>query len=248
MISVVVLVHNDEKQIEQTLKSISWCDEIVVIDDCSNDKTIQIAKQYKAVVFTHALGDDFAAQRNFALQKVKGDWILFVDSDEVVSETLQKEIKHAIANPQMYTAFSFKRNDFMFGRILRHGETGNVRLVRLAQKNEGVWKRRVHETWEIKGEVGDLKEPLIHYPHPDVAQFIDEINKYSTLHANALYEEGVRTNWFQIIAYPKAKFIVGFILRLGFLDGMAGFLLAIFMSFHSFLARSKLYLRQHRQP
>jgi glycosyltransferase involved in cell wall biosynthesis len=241
MISAVILTHNDEKTISRTLKSLQWCDERIVIDDCSHDKTLEIVKQYGVLVYTKALSGDFATQRNFGLSKATGDWIFFVDSDEVVSEELQKEISLAVRKDNV-SGYMIRRLDTIFGRSLNHGEAGNIRLLRLAKKGTGEWKRSVHETWDIHGETQTLHEPLHHFPHPDVAQFLDEINMYSTLHAKVLYDEGIRTNGWQVWAYPLVKFKLNYILRLGFLDGMAGMIVAVMMSFHSFLARSKLYL------
>jgi glycosyltransferase involved in cell wall biosynthesis len=243
MISAVILTHNDEKQIVRTLQSLGWCDERIIIDDCSHDKTTAVAKQYDVQIITHALASDFANQRNIGLTQSHGDWVLFVDSDEVVTEKLQKEILKVVKQKE-YAGYYIRRIDEMFEKKIVHGESGNIKLLRLARKNAGTWKRRVHETWEVYGSVGMLEEPLLHFPHPDVAQFLDEINMYSTLHARVLHEEKIKAKWWQIAVYPGAKFFVNYILRLGFLDGMAGMIIAMMMSFHSFLARSKLYLLQ----
>ena len=117
--------------------------------------------------------------------------------------------------------------------------------MRLAKKNAGVWQRPVHETWNITGRIGELSQPLLHYPHPDVAQFITDINWYSTLNAHYLYSQKVHVSWWHILAYPKAKFFVDYIWYRGFLDGTAGVVVALMMSFHSFLTRAKLWLLWH---
>ncbi len=254
MISAVVLSHNDEKTIIACLESISWCDEIIVIDDFSIDKTIDIAKKLGARVYQHHLANDFATQRNFGLTHAKGEWVLFVDSDEVVSDELTKEIKNATGSPiracprpdrgsgmTSYSGFYLKRRDFIFGQYLRHGETSKVRLLRLAKKNVGEWVRPVHEVWDIKGDTGELSTPLEHFPHQNVAQFLEEINRYSTLNAKYLYEHRIRVHWWHVVGYPVAKFFLNYFLYLGFLDGTPGIMIAIFMSFHSFLVRAKLW-------
>ena len=255
MITAIVLSHNDEKIIGKTLSSLSWCDEIIVIDDESTDKTPDIARKTGATVHTHPLNDDFAAQRNFGLSKVKGpaltrgestrggEWGLFVDSDEIVTEKLADEIRRVTDTSEVYGYF-VGRKDVLWGRELTHGETGNVRLLRLAKKDAGKWERPVHEVWNVKGETKTLTHSLLHYPHPDVAQFIDEINRYSTLNAKHFYTQGMRTNIGQIVLYPGLKFFVNYVWRLGFLDGMPGAVAATLMSFHSFLTRAKLYVLQ----
>ncbi len=240
MISAIVLSHNDENTIPRTLASLTWCGEIVVIDDFSTDKTIEIAEKFNAKVYQHHLNDDFAVQRNFGLEKAGGNWILFVDSDEVVSGDLADEIQKAVETDR--AGFYLRRVDFLFGKQLRHGETGRVRLLRLAKKNAGTWKRTVHEVWKVSGVTGELSHSLDHFPHQDVVQFIDEINRYSTINARYLYAKNVHLPWWHIIAYPKAKFFLDYIWNLGFLDGTAGAVVAIMMSFHSFLTRAKLYL------
>jgi glycosyltransferase involved in cell wall biosynthesis len=243
MISAVILTHNSEASIKRTLESLLWCGERVVIDDFSTDKTITFAKSVKTKIYQRHLDEDFAAQRNFGLEKVKEGWVLFVDSDEVVSTKLQKEIIE-VTKSRGINGYYIKRLDYLFGKGLRHGETGRVRLLRLAQKSKGKWSRPIHEVWEVQGVLGELMNPLYHFPHPDVAQFLSDINTYSTINAKYLYATHVRTSFMAILLYPKAKFFVNYIWFRGFLDGTAGIVLAIMMSFHSFLTRAKLYQLQ----
>jgi glycosyltransferase involved in cell wall biosynthesis len=241
MISAVVLAKNEEKNIKACLKSLDWCEEAVVIDDFSQDKTAQIAQKMGAKVFKRHLNKDFASQRNFGLEKAKGNWVLFVDADERVTDKLAKEINRAIKDSQI-SGFYLKRSDFFGGRKLRYGETAQVRLLRLGRRGAGKWQRCVHETWEIKGTKGQLKETLLHYPHQTISQFLKEINFYSTLNAQAFLKQGKRAGLIQILAYPLAKFIQNYFIRFGFLDKTPGMVVALMMSFHSFLTRAKLYL------
>lgn len=239
--SAVVLTKDEEENIKKCLKTLRWCDEVIVIDDESEDKTRQIAKKMGVKVFTRPLNGDFAAQRNFGLEKTKGDWVLFVDADERVPPKLATEIKQAIKDGK-FVGFYLRRQDFIWGRRLNHGETANVRLLRLGQKGAGEWQRRVHETWEIKGKVGELKEPLFHYPHPTISKFLEQINFYTSLNASEFLRERRGVGLIQILAYPVGKFLQNYIFRLGFLDGTPGIIMALMMSFHSFLTRAKLYL------
>lgn len=242
MISAVVLTHNDKEILPRCLASVLWCDEVIVIDDQSTDGTVTIAKKHGAKVFVHPLQNDFAAQRNFGLEKVINEWILFVDSDEVVTEELKREILQiADSKQQTVSGYYLKRNDWWWGKWLKHGETGNVKLLRLARKEAGKWVQPVHEEWKIQGNVGELSHPLLHYPHQNVVQFLDAINRYSTLYAQYLFRHGVKEPGWQIAGKPLAKFFVNYIWRLGFLDGTAGIVVALMMSFHSFLVRSKLW-------
>ena len=129
-----------------------------------------------------------------------------------------------------------------WGKVNRGpGETERVRLMRLGKKGNGMWQRPVHEVWEVTGVVGTLSEPLDHFPHPDVAQFLYDVDQYSTINARYLRTRGVRSSWWQIPASPSGKFIQNYYLRLGFLDGMPGMIMAVMMSFHSYLTRAKLW-------
>lgn len=247
-VSIVILTKNEEKNLEECLNPLKWCDEVIVVDDNSTDKTVEIAKKNGAEVFTRALNGDFAAQRNFGLEKAKGEWVFFVDADERVSPTLRAEITKAIGeNDSIYNGFYFKREDKIWGKALKFGETMNVRLLRLAKKGIGAWEKPVHEVWNIKGQIGIFQSPLLHYPHQTVSEFLEEINFYSTLRAEELYKAGKKSNLLEILFYAKAKFFQNYFLRRGFLDGMDGFTVALIMSFHSFLVRSKLYLLGKRQ-
>lgn len=242
MISGIVLTSNNATTIERCLESLTWCDEIIVIDDNSTDDTKKIAEKKGATVYLHQLNKNFAEQRNFGLKKAKEEWVLFLDSDEIVTKKLAKEIQEVI-NHIDAQGFYLKRRDVLFGTQLQFGETANVRLLRLGKKDAGIWKRRVHETWDIQGTVGTLVHPLLHYPHQTMTEFIADINAYSTLHAEELYKEGKKVNAWEIVMYPLGKFLQNYFWRQGFRDGTPGAILAMMMSLHSFLARGKLYLK-----
>lgn len=245
MVSVVVLAKNEELTIKACLESVSWADEIIVIDDFSHDKTSAIAEALGARVFKHPLQNDFSAQRNFGLEKANGDWILFVDADERVSHSLQYEITTHVNDPMNNSkGFYVRRVDTIWGRKVTHGEVGSVTLLRLARKGLGTWKGKVHEVWEIGGKTEKLQHRLDHYPHQSVKAFLTEINYYSTLRAQELFKKRKKTSVQQIIFYPTGKFFISYFWRLGFLDGMPGLLIATMMSFHSFLVRAKLWQLQ----
>lgn len=244
LLSAVVLTKNEENKIAGCLKSLSFCDELIIIDDFSTDNTLLKVKKFKKIkIFSRRLMIDFAAQRNFGLNKAAGDWILFVDADETVSQNLKAEILERIkgANGKI-NGFYLKREDIFLGRRLKFGETDQIRLLRLAKKNKGRWTGRVHETWKVEGRTDFLINPLLHYSHEDISSMMTKINNYSSYVAQSWKEQGRGMTFGEIILYPSAKFFLNYMLNLGFLDGSPGFIMAAMMSFHSFLARSKLYL------
>ncbi len=243
MISAAILTKNEEKNIRDCLNSLSFCDEVLVVDDYSIDKTVSIAKQLKARVLKRKLKNNFSSQRNFALEKAKYEWVLFVDADERVTKELSDEIIQSIKNTNI-DGYYLKRKDFILDKEIKYGEAGFVKLLRLGRKNKGLWERSVHERWNVKGNIGVLNNPLLHYPHENIFQFVKELDYFSTLHAQENLKEGKRANPLRIFIMPISHFIKNYILSLGFLDKTHGFVIASLMSFHSFLSWSKMYLSQ----
>ncbi len=242
MISAVILTKNAQKNLDRCLNSLRWCDEILIIDDSSTDATVEIAKKLGAKVFKHDLKGNFAAQHNFGLSQAKGDWVLFIDADEVISEKLASEIIGRIANTiSELNGFYLKRLDYFWGRPLYHGETGQIRLLRLAKKNAGQWLRKVHETWDIEGPLGSLGEPLLHYPHPTINDFLSRINHWTDIDAQELPKEGKKFSWLRAIINPGGKFLQNYFLRFGFLDGWPGLISAFMMSLYSLTVRVKMF-------
>jgi len=255
MLSTIVLTRNEEKNIKACLESVKFCDEVIVIDDYSDDSTMKLAKKLGAKVFKRKLNGDFAAQRNYGLDKAKGEWVLFIDADERVPLILKDEIltevqiqKHiGSESVPAHQGFYLKREDILWEKKLRHGESGQTKLLRLARKGSGKWARKVHETWNVAGEVKTLKNFLLHYPHQTISEFLVDVNKYSTVHAQENYHKGKQSNVLKILLWPKLKFSQNYVFKGGLLDGDPGFVAAMMMSFHSFLAWSKLYLVQRRK-
>lgn len=240
-ISAVILTFNEERDILDCIKCLKFCDEIIVVDSGSTDNTVKLAASQGANIYDHSF-KDFSEARNFGLKKSKGDWVFFVDADERIVDALKKEIIQKISQPNSTEGYFFKRNDFAFGRWLKHGETAQVKLLRLARKSVGEWKRSVHEYWEIKGPTEELKTPIEHYSHQSIEEFIKKINLYSSFDAKEHFQNGVKVKSWHLVFYPIAKFIQNYFWRLGFLDGSVGFIFAILMSINSFLIRGKLFL------
>lgn len=227
MISAVILTKNEEKNIARCLKNLLWCDEILLIDDYSTDNTLNVAKRFKAKVYSRGLNNDFADQRNFGLTKATHEWILFIDADEIVSKELAREIREEIAS-RSADGYLLKRVGWIDEWVLR-----------LAKKGAGKWRREVHEVWDIKGNIKKLHSPLLHSPSEDLFKYLAKINFYSSLHAKSNISEGKNVNLIKIVFWPVFKFILNFIVKRGYTDGVHGFVVAIMMSFHSFLAWSK---------
>jgi len=175
---------------------------------------------------------DFAAARNRLLKSAKTGWVLFIDTDETLSGQLKNEIEKL--DPKDFNGFFIKRKIIFLGK-----EIGEDKVLRLGKVGKGIWKRKVHETWHIKGKVGTLKNFLIHNTAGNIHSYIEKMNNYSDLHAKENMNEGKRSNLFKIIVYPKAKLIVNL------LQGR-GFTFSILQSFHSFLGWVKLWELQRK--
>jgi len=240
MLTAIILAKNEEKNIERCLKSLSFCDEIVVIDDKSTDDTVKIVKKLKIRVLNHELVD-YASQRNWAISQIKTNWLLFVDADEVVTKELGAGILELVKKNDA-NGYLVHRVDYMWNHKFKYGDVGNVWLLRLARRGAGQWLGEVHERWEIDGRIEKLVGELSHHPHQTVVEFLRHINNYSTLKANEFYKTGRRTNIFEMVFGPIWRFVYLFICRFGFLDGTAGFVHAMLMSFYVFLVAGKLYL------
>jgi glycosyltransferase involved in cell wall biosynthesis len=242
-LTAVVLTKNEEKNIERCLRSLDFCDEVIIIDDYSEDKTQEVIKRINSTykIIKRKLSNDFAAQRNFGLNKTSNEWALFIDADEEVSKELKSEIKDLKFN---FDAYYLRRRDYFWNQELKFGEVKKVRdsgIVRLVRKNSGTWMGDVHEVFHTAKNTQHLKYFLNHYPHPTLKEFINDINRYSDIRAEELFNRGTGTNIFEIMFFPLGKFIYNYLFNLGFLDGPAGFTYSFMMSFHSFLVRTKLY-------
>jgi glycosyltransferase involved in cell wall biosynthesis len=233
-LSAVVITKNEEKNIEKCLKSLSFCDEIVVVDDYSSDKTKYLAQKLGAHVFSRRLNGDFATQRNFGLSKAKGDWVLFVDADEVVTNKLAQEIGESIKKVGTF-GFMLKRKGIVEEWVLRLGRLG-----------KGKWERKVHEIWKIDGIVGKLSSSLLHSPPQSLLSYIVKLNKYSTLHAKSNIDEGKKSGLVKILFWPFFKFFQSYFVKKGYRSGLRGFVFCVLLGFHSYLAWSKLWVLQKK--
>lgn len=244
MISVAILTKGPPEKLISCLRTVQWCNQIIIINDGSelNGFNRSLKSQFlkPAEIFNHRLNGNFAAQHNLALLKAKHEWVLFVDDDEQVSTVLAQEII-SILKKSSYTGYTFHRKDYFWNRSLKHGETSAVKLLRLARKTSGLWQRSVHEIWEIKGSVGEIRTPIDHFPHPTIHEFISSINFYTSLDSPQLEKEGKPFSLVMLLLKPAAKFLQNYVFRLGFLDGLPGFVVAFMMSFQSLVVRVKQY-------
>lgn len=251
-ISLLLLTHNEEKNLQRYWIWIDKCktiNEIVVVDDNSDDQTQEILKKLetkktKVKIFERGLDNNFSDQRNFGISKTTNNWILWLDADEKPSKNLIRFLNH-IDNLQ-YNNYAFKRNDIFIDYELKHGENASQYFVRFFDKRYGRFTGAVHEIWQTPKEIESRKIHIHHYPHQSLKGFIKKINFYSNIRAQELFDQNQKSNLFQIIFYPLGKFIKDYFFKLGFLDSTPGIIMALGMSFHSFLVRAKLWHLSHQ--
>lgn len=181
-------------------------------------------------------GLNFSEKRNKLLSLSTSEWVLFVDDDEIISKNLALEISSLPQNKSI-SGYFLRRIDVCFYQEIKHGEVASQYLLRLAKKSSGRFSRNVHETWEVKGKVGYLINPLYHQKNDFITQFLPKIISYGVLDVAALKEEKKPFSWGRLIALPPLKFFQNYFFKLGFLDGYAGLFLSYLMSVQSLSVR-----------
>ena len=241
-ISLIIIGKNSSEFLNRNIKVFKNFDETIFIDDYSTDNTEENCKILGIKYFRNHLNYDFAAQRNFALDKAENNWILFLDSDEEINMDLVREIREAVSS-EKYNGFYIKRKVSFLGHIMTGTEMGMDKVIRLAKKDSGKWTRKVHEYWDVTAPIGVLKTPIIHHTAPNLYEFINKISFYFQIHAKENETSGKRSTFLKIIAYPTIKFIKNYFILKGYKDGVFGFVVSIYMSFHSFLSWSASWLQ-----
>jgi len=230
-ISVALITLNEEENLPRTLESVvplvrDGRGEIIIVDSGSTDRTLEIARSYGAKIFVEPW-KGFAAQKNSAMEKATGDWVLQLDADEELELALADEINRELDSAKSLDGFWIPRRNFFLGRWIKHGgfyPDPKLRLIRLgAGKFE---EYGAHPTIRLGGPTGTLKHALIHKAYPSLRSYIDHMNSYSSSGAEVAIAKGHRSfNILNIVARPALTFIYNYFFRLGFLDGREGFLL-----------------------
>lgn len=241
-LSVAIITFNEERNIERCLKSVlPVADEIVVVDSLSTDNTEAICRKYN-VTFVKQAFLGYVEQKNFAVKYCSNDFVLSLDADEALSETLQQSILEVKKNP-VKDGYSFNRATFYCGQHIKHGGWYPDKSLRLWNRTKGEWKGNNPHDWFclIDGaDCGYIKGDLLHYSFASIDEHIAQINKFSTISAQSKFKKGVRSYWFQILLFPKWRFFHNYILKRGFLDGYFGFIIAVNSAHEVFIKYSKL--------
>jgi glycosyltransferase involved in cell wall biosynthesis len=247
-ISACVICFNEELKIHRCLQSVAWCDEIVVLDSMSTDRTVEISRQFTDRVYQHEwLG--YVAQRNLVREMSRYPWVLYIDSDEEISEGLRDEIiaefEHGTGE---YVGYEFPRQVYYIGKWIRHGEWYPDVKLRLFKKACGRTEgEEPHDRIVVTGAVKRLKNPVWHYTYNDVRDQMDTLNRFSSITAQHRYVQERPFHWLDLLLRPVLRFLRGYILRGGFLDGAHGLMIAVLSSYGAFAKYAKLWELEQRR-
>ena len=249
-ISACVLTFNEERKIGQCLQSLSWCDEMVVLDSYSTDRTLEICHQFTRNVHQQKwLG--YVGQRNSLRGFATHPWVLFLDSDEELSPALRDEILATLeSGDSQIVGYEFPRQVFYLGRWIRNGEWYPDVKLRLFKRDYGRTEgQEPHDKVIVRGPVKRLKNPIWHYTYDDLADHINTLNRFSSITAQQRFAQGYAFHWTEMIIHPVARFFKGYFLKQGFRDGRHGLAIALMSAYGSFLKYAKHWelIMKHKQ-
>ena len=248
-LSVILLTRNGVQELSPFLPELTEVTgEVILWDDFSDDDIESLAKRVCAKYFQHRLENDFAAHRNAALEKAQKEWVLFLDQDERPQPGFWEELEKVLQKPEYDTYFIRRETQFL-GKVLQHGETGSVQILRLARKSvgKGKWRRPVHEIWEIEQKTGLISTPILHLQPTSFTEFLVKLHHYASQEPASRSKYGMARILFELFTFPLGKFLYNYFFKQGFLDGFPGFALAVCMSYYSLLVRVFLYETRQRQ-
>ncbi|MGD2294527.1 MAG: glycosyltransferase family 2 protein [Candidatus Aminicenantes bacterium] len=240
-ISAVIISYNEEDRLEPTLKSVAdIASEIIVVDSYSTDDTVKIAKKFTKKVFQRKW-TNYSDQKNFANSKASFPWILSLDADERLSPELREEILRLEPKTPEPAAYSMPRRVFYLGKWIKHTVWYPDRKIRLFRKNKARWEGAyVHENLAVEGKVQNLKGPLLHNTYRSIHDHLERINIFSDLSAQKLYAQQKRGGLSRLFFLPILGFFKSYVLKAGFVDGFAGFVVSVLHSYSVFLRYAKL--------
>jgi glycosyltransferase involved in cell wall biosynthesis len=243
-LSSIIIAKNEEINIRRCIESQLQCvdDIVVIVDSNSTDKTLEIIKEYDQVKFEISDWKGYAGTKQYALTLVKNDWVLWIDSDEEITQELSDELNRFKNSEPKVKAYSLARRAFFLGKWIKHSGWYPGRVVRLFNKNFAQFSNKeVHEFLEVDGDTGKLEKDINHYTDPNIFHYFEKFNKYTTLAANEFSASNKKGTLSDLLLRPTFLFIKMYLLRRGFLDGIHGFILAVFSSTYVFVKYLKLW-------
>lgn len=242
-LTAIIPTYNEEKDIRKALESVSFADEILVVDSFSTDSTLEIANEFGARIIQREYAYS-ASQKNWAIPQASYEWILLLDADEWLDDVTIKEIQHLLDSPPSYDAYWFPRQNHFMNRKMRFGLWRNDKVIRLFRRDLCVYEdKRVHAEIQCSGRVGYMSSPIQHNTYKGFSEMIQKTNRYTTW-AAADRVNKKKVGAFDVVVKPWFAFFRDYILKLGFLDGLPGFISAAHTSWSKFIRAVKIYRMQ----
>jgi glycosyltransferase involved in cell wall biosynthesis len=240
-LTVTIITRNEASNIAAALQSVSWADETIVVDAESSDDTVEIASRLAARVLVRPW-TGYGDQKNFAAGQARHDWILSIDADERVTPELAEDIQRTISSNPAARGFRLSRVTFHLGRWIRSTDWYPDYQLRLYDRRYGRWNsRRVHESVTVDGEVGRLRGELQHFAYRDLSHHLVTIDRYTSLAAHQMQDQGRHATVIDLLVHPLFAFIRNYILRLGIRDGLPGLMVSLLNSYYVMLKFAKLW-------
>lgn len=226
-VTAIIPTFNEESHIEEAIHSVSFADEIIVIDSFSADQTLDLAKKHKVRILQRVF-DDFSSQKNYAIDQATYNWIYILDADERVSKELRKEILNCLHDPCQKVGFYIFRKFYYHQKKINFGGWQRDKVMRLFRKDKCRYDGSfVHETIKYEGEVGKMKNKIDHYSYTGFDHYENKLMHYAALKALSLYQKKKSVNFFHLHIKPPARFFIDYFLKFGILDGKEGMILAL---------------------
>ena len=224
-ITAIIPTLNEEIHIADAIASVKFADEIIVIDSFSTDKTIEIAEKLNVKIIKRKF-DDFSSQKNFAIDQAKHPWIYILDADERVTPEVKKEILEAVKDPKDFVGFYVRRTFYFCDKKVNYSGFQRDKVIRLFLKDKCRYNGLVHEKILANGKLGFFKHKIDHFSYRSFDHYISKMNHYAAIRAKELHEKKKKVNIYHVMVKPAARFFIHYVIRLGFLDGFTGFLVA----------------------
>jgi glycosyltransferase involved in cell wall biosynthesis len=240
-VSVYVLTTDNRRTIERCLKSLSWAEELVVVDSFSQDGTYEICKQYSDKIYRRKW-TGHRDQYQYAADLTTQGWIMFVDADEEIPLELAEEIRMELdGRGKELDGYFVYRRTYYLGRWIRYGGWYPDGEIRLYRREKGRWEGGLHAKLVVDGKIGFLKNQYLHYTYGNISDQIQTIDRYSSIAAMDLFERGEKFNFLKLLFHPPFRFVKEYLLKSGFRDGLPGLIIIISTIFYVFIKYAKLW-------
>jgi glycosyltransferase involved in cell wall biosynthesis len=241
-LSILLPTFNNAATVRETLESVKWADEILVVDSFSTDTTLDVCREYDARVIQHEYINS-AKQKNWAVAQCAHEWVLQIDTDEILEQGARKEIETSLSSVgSEVEAFRLPRKNHVLGRWMRHAGVYPDYQTRLFRRDAGRWiEREVHAHVQVAGQVRTLQSHILHFGMPNISKQLRNLDRYTRYEADELYKKGRQFRWTSVTIRPWLVFLDRYVRQRGFAEGWRGFIVCAYIAIYVFLSQAKLW-------